>query len=488
MASPARVATTLEAPLLREEPAPWIAGQPGEQVHDREKLLHRLWKEQRLSSRPLPADDGSRIQVVFPGWANQDRGPDFRGAILATEQGRLLKGDVEVHIHARDWRAHGHHHDPCYDDVILQIAWRGSRALWLQSGERTPSPDSARTSSGRVVPTVCLENLLELPLEVLLLAGRSRLADPRPCVRHAPSPEQVGAILDREGDRRFLAKAAAFAGDAAAMGEEQAFYHGLLDALGYTKNRAAFRELASLVPFRYLREVAQGKPAGLRGPLLQAILLGAAGLLPSQGHSPAGAASSWDAKELERLWLAHQGMGTVRTRWQLFRVRPDNSPPRRVAAAASLAERFLVPGLVGGLFAVIGTGEPAHARRRLYDALMVTGEPGIGGARNPLVGAGRAGEMAVNVALPFLHAWAEARGDDGLARRCLDIYHACPSLPRNHITLEMAHTMLPATSGRVLNSARRLQGLLGLYREQCATLACRGCAMPAPDGGEQGKE
>ena len=247
-------------------------GPPARPALARERLLHRLWREQRLAARPLPADDGSRIQVIFPGWPNGDRGPDFRGAMLATEEGRLLQGDVELHIHARDWRQHGHNRDPAYDKVVLHVAWRG--------GGESPG---AQTAAGIRVPTVCLEGLLDLPVEVLLLAGQSPGADPRPCVRHgAPDQRSMVAVLDREGKGRFLGKAAALARDAAAMGPEQALYRALLEALGYSKNREPFSKLAEQLPLEVLRGLVAGKPPGQRQSLLQALLYGGAGLLPSQ--------------------------------------------------------------------------------------------------------------------------------------------------------------------------------------------------------------
>ena len=312
-------------------------GPPAHPALARERLLHRLWREQRLAARPLPADDGSRIQVIFPGWPNGDRGPDFHGAMLATEEGRLLQGDVELHIHARDWRHHGHDRDPAYDKVVLHVAWRG--------GAESPG---AQTAAGSRVPTVCLEGLLDLPVEVLLLAGQAPEADPRPCVRHgAPDQRSMAAILDREGEKRFLGKAAALAGDAAAMGPEQALYRALLEALGYSKNREPFSKLAERLPLEVLRGLVAGKPPGQRQSLLQALLFGAAGLLPSQRGLEVEVAP--EVQELEGLWASYGARGPAPWMWQFFRVRPENGPPRRIAAAAALVERFLPSGLVDGL-------------------------------------------------------------------------------------------------------------------------------------------
>ena len=65
---------------------------------------------------------GDTVEVLHPGRPTNDCGPDFRDALIAINGGRPLQGDVELHVNARDWRAHGHHRDPNYDRVILHVA------------------------------------------------------------------------------------------------------------------------------------------------------------------------------------------------------------------------------------------------------------------------------------------------------------------------------------------------------------------------------
>ena len=450
--------------------SPRTAGGPAA----RERLLHRLWQEQRLTSRPLSADDGSRIQVIFPGWPNGDRGPDFRGAILSTAEGRLLRGDVELHLHARDWRQHGHDQDPAYDKVVLHVAWR--------RGEGSPA---AQTASGSPVPTVFLEGLLDMPVEALLLAGQAPRDDPRPCVRHgAPDRRDVAAVLDEEGVLRFLGKAAALAGDAAALGPEQALYRALLEALGYSKNREPFSKLAQRLPLEALRSMVAGKPPEQRQSLLQALLFGAAGLLPSQRGLQIQADP--EVQELEGLWASYRQEGLTPLDWQFFRVRPENAPPRRIAAAAALVQRFLSGGLVEGLAGLMAADQgpsPVQART----ALAVTVEDwywaqhvdfGRRWRFNPTrMGGSRAADMVVNVVLPFFHSWAERRSDSRLRERCLELYRDHPPLSPNAITRQMERILLPDGAGKVVTSALRQQGLIGLYKKRCLGLLCEGCAL-----------
>src|SRR5262245_9795449 len=86
-----------------------------------EAQLHELWLQRKIPRESLRTIDGQLIEVVNAGHYNRDGGPDFRRATLRLAD-RLLQGDIEIHIHAGDWNAHGHHLDPAYNDVILHLA------------------------------------------------------------------------------------------------------------------------------------------------------------------------------------------------------------------------------------------------------------------------------------------------------------------------------------------------------------------------------
>ena len=86
-----------------------------------ERALAQLWLRTRVLSSGITTEDGERLRVVYPGRSNPRAGPDFLDAILATESGEILRGDVELHLRAPDWYGHGHHVDPNYNGVILHV-------------------------------------------------------------------------------------------------------------------------------------------------------------------------------------------------------------------------------------------------------------------------------------------------------------------------------------------------------------------------------
>jgi hypothetical protein len=150
--------------------------------------------------------------VLHPGRANGGGGPDFIGACLLDEKG-LVRGDVELHRSSRDWRAHGHHLDPHYDNVVLHVVM----------------VDNAPSN----IPS--------------LVMGPSDGEDPLPCPRNAPIP-----VLMRLGEERFRAKGQRLLGMAADRGPAQALYEGVMEALGYSRNQVPMAELARLLPLAIL--------------------------------------------------------------------------------------------------------------------------------------------------------------------------------------------------------------------------------------------
>ena len=109
-----------------------------------EEEVLRWWRGQGWDKDRLLTSSGQRLQVVYPGRLNPYGGPDLIDAMLATPDGELLQGDVEVHVRSSQWRAHGHHRDPAYDGLVLHVVW------WDDEG--TPTP----LASGGTVPVLAL--------------------------------------------------------------------------------------------------------------------------------------------------------------------------------------------------------------------------------------------------------------------------------------------------------------------------------------------
>jgi len=422
--------------------------------------LVRLWEGQRFPAGALLSREGLALRVAYRGRLAGGPGPDFRDAVI-TAGGQERRGDVELHVAASAFRQHGHHRDPAYDNVVLHVVfWDDER------GE-------TRLACGRSVPTLALAPWVARRADELRrwLGRPARWQEPCRTALVRLGPATVAAVLEEAGDARFREKADAFTAAMAAVEEQEVLYRGLLEGLGYSLNRDPFRRLAEALPWQALRRLlAVERPQG-RVMAAEAALLGAAGFLPAEMSADPYVAA------LQERWRAQPIGGAPYLPWELAG-RPQNHPARRLAGAARLVVRCVDGGLLPGLLAAVREG-PSD----LAAALQVPGDGfwrdhydlASGPTRLPagLIGAGRAGELAVNVVLPFALAWAETRGDAALAEAAAAVYRRFPRTS----SYGLLRSLSAALGGRVTAGARRQQGMLHLFRRYCRQGGCVGGAV-----------
>jgi hypothetical protein len=215
-----------------------------------EKLLQKIWLRGDFDRGAAILSDGRRVTVVHPGRWNLLGGPDFADARLrfGDEPSRELHGDVEVHLRAADWDAHGHARDPAYDRVMLHVVLFPPEAV-------------TRGVGGQEIPTLALLPLLHRAMEefaaddvVETLANRSlaRLPDELGTMPLAA----LGALLRRHAGARWRQKVH-FAGlRIERLGWTAACHHAVLEILGYRFNRAPMLRIAGARP---LEDWAGGK-------------------------------------------------------------------------------------------------------------------------------------------------------------------------------------------------------------------------------------
>jgi hypothetical protein len=99
------------------------------------------------------------------------------------------------------------------------------------------------------------------------------------------------------------------------------------------------------------------------------------------------------------------------------------------------------------------------------------------GASPAVLGAGRASDIMVNILLPFTYVWARSSGRPELEIAALDAYHSYPRLADNALLRHMRSQL--QIGHRKVNSARRQQGLLHVYRTLCTQGRCQCCPLSA---------
>jgi hypothetical protein len=87
-----------------------------------ERLLQFIWQLQYYNTKELTAVSGEAVKVIYAGLHNTNQGPDFIEAKIKIGQ-TIWVGNVELHLKTSDWKQHGHHADPHYNNVILHVVW-----------------------------------------------------------------------------------------------------------------------------------------------------------------------------------------------------------------------------------------------------------------------------------------------------------------------------------------------------------------------------
>jgi hypothetical protein len=264
---------------------------------------------------------------------------------------------------------------------------------------------------------------------------------------------------------------------------EQLMYEGIMEGFGYAKNREPFLRLARILPLRMLRDKDLAD-----ANLMQAMLFGVAGLLPSPRRLPEKESrcyvralrSSWrGARPLLKIPLMHEG------EWLFFRLRPSNFPTARIAAMA-----FLLPSLFRHdpfpslLTLFRSPAAPSEKTRRLAGMFVVTPDRywschchfrAHGGRIGVTLGTQRLGDLLVNTLIPLvlLHARIFRDGD---ARR--GAWSLLGGLTRPRLNTVMRTMERELLKGRVeVKTALEAQGVLQLYRKYCVMGRCAECVV-----------
>lgn len=403
-------------------------------LRETEATLAARWRAGAYTGRWLRTVAGEDIAVLFPGRPGGPAGPDFRDAVLLRRDGSRLHGDVELHLRARSWHAHGHDRDARYDGVVLHVVRQaeGTSATPLASGrwvavaELEPAPAAAASP-------------LAPPLE-----PPDGVPSRWPCAQLAqrlPAPA-LRALLDAAGDARFerrvgdlLARLRAADGGPGAPHAPHDQPHPSDAAPAGVPDTGAAADHGG---------AWQGADRVLFTALAEGLAYG---------------------RERERLrhageWLASGGAPDALLRELPRLPRLDAA---RLEGLLALHARWEAGGPWAALRATLAPGAPTQARAAVVAALVVSG-----GAISPARGA----ILAANVVLPFAAAWAVAHDDPALGACARASYAALPGLPPNQITREMVRQL---GLRRQPAGARAQQGLQHLWALHCRAKRCEEC-------------
>ena len=433
-----------------------------------ERHLQCLWYDAKYRPAQFPLPGGETATVLDPGEWNLEAGPDFLNATLLIQPGaRQMRGDIEIHVHPSDWDAHSHHGDRAYDNVIAHVTWFAS-----------PPP---RTLPQHALPLSLAEPITAVPglslddIDLKAYPHAALSATPRPCEPLLKNdPDRARDLLAAAGQYRIQLKASRIRARLEKTGDRhQLFYEEVMAALGYKHNQLPFRHLASLLPLAAL-DVSRDTS--------YARLLGAARLLPQPETVPDEEGRVF-IRTLWDLWW-HDATETLPddVSWCLHNLRPQNTPVRRLAVAASLfSGMYTVRHELDRL--TDATGSAWHAQATTYlterclwpfwnKRLAFSSMPDT--KETALLGTSRAAAIITNVVLPF--AAAENTLPQGVLKH----------LPPEDLSAPMrltAYHLFGRDHNPALydNDGLLQQGLLQIHLDFClaAKPNCEDCALCA---------
>jgi len=483
-----------------------------------ERFLRHIWSKQYLKT-PLQTTDGKPLKVIDVGRLNSDSGPDFLNAKVKVG-GISYAGDIEIHRTIFDWFQHQHQEDPHYNKVILHVV--------LESGNKFP-PTLAK--SGREIPALILGNFLSESIHTIwqkaILDERVKKSGTIRCYSRNDviSNELIDRWLSKLAVERLELKLRRFEerlrqlacekrmivyerqrpyGEPPLEGEhdeippplpeltqkdfaqkelwEQVLYEGIMEALGYSKNREAFVRLAQTVTLKAIRDMGSEN----EGFGLKALLFGAAGLIPKLNSLKQKESRDY-VRRLAREWKALKS--SFRSEilhfadWQFFPARPSNFPTLRIAAAYALINKFIFNDLFRNIIQIIKSDSPeGEKERRLIqlfgietDAFWIhhynfneTAPKNV-----TALGTMRIREIIINAVLPITLLYARVFKETNLRECTLQLYRNLPASENNSITRIIEKQLLKGRYQQ--NYVSRQQAIIQLYKYYCLEGKCAEC-------------
>jgi hypothetical protein len=265
----------------------------------------------------------------------------------------------------------------------------------------------------------------------------------------------------------------------------------MMDALGFSKNRQPFQKLSRVVSYKQLMSAIRNDKDETALMRLQAILLGASGLLTGVASRTNDLTAVPFVQRLENLWYEFRSAANIvpikKSEWKLFRLRPANFPTLRIAGFA----KFLInhrPAKLINLFLKPAINEPDPHRLVSHWQSFLTvlsfgywsdhfywGDDGRH-EHHDLIGAQRAFEIIVNGILPVLALYAEQKKKPDLSDKMNSVYRDVPSQEKNSVIRFMASQGLRPGTAVKKPAIQFIQGLIHLHK-RCIENNCAECAI-----------
>lgn len=458
-----------------------------------EKVIRCIWNDQLFCSPTLKTKDNKDLEVIYPGYWNFGKGPDFTSATIKVN-GKVYEGDVELHAYATDWDAHGHSQNPDFDNVILHVY------MWQGRGRQPDKRNRKQiTKFDFEIKDFLTKGILDLNDE-LDFENYPVLNQCNVGLCHEPlaelSEEKLTHLLNAAGEARVLRKLERFHDPIIVEGYEQTFYRGVAEALGYPNNKQPFQTLADALPLATLKKLVPAKLKGEERALhYQALLFGVSGLMDVKSWKEIPA-----LHKCVKVWESYQNTipdsPLTKKDWSFNSIRPANYPYRRIAGLAYLVaiheKKGLFANFIQGVNTLKANSKTQKPMQNFLDFFCVNSTdywsrhytPGGKTLAEPqqLIGAARSREIMINIGLPIGLIFARA-GKLSALEECLNtLFQISKGASDNKLIRFMKHYIFGDRKEMVklLTSEKQVQGLMQIYQDFCAQSEnnCLRCPFP----------
>ena len=418
----------------------------------REDFLHFLWRTRRFDQSNLQTTAGQPFEILdFGDYNRVDAGADFQNAKIEID-GLIWFGNVEMHLKSSDWLAHGHQHNSAYNNVILHVVYEDDVPIFNNTG-------------GGTLPCFVLKNRIP---EGIFQKYWSLLNNEHwiPCQHHFYSVSDITKnlwlerLLVERLERKTEAIAAAFERN---LGDwEETFWQFVARYFGSKVNGEPMEMLAQRIPHLVL---AKHKNQLFQ---IEALLFGQSGLLDTDFTDDYPNALK---KEFLFLQKKHNLIAPVpKTVWKFSRMRPQGFPTIRLAQLADLVHRS------SHLFSKIIAPMSVLDLKKLFEVEVsdywhdhyVFDNPSVFSEKK--MSKETIDLLLINVVAPFLFFYGNARKEDDIKDRALELLNNLKS--EKNVVTEGWQKL-----GVEIQNAGLSQSLIQLKTEYCDKKQCVNCAV-----------
>ena len=414
-----------------------------------EDFLHFIWLYQLFDHSNILSSSGERIQILSPGIHNHNSGPDFSEARIKIDE-TLWIGNIEIHVLSSDWFLHQHQYDPAYSNVILHVVFEDD----LKGKENKLSH----------LPTIQLKGKIDQS-KFLQWQRLNKRTSWLPCEKFIGKVPSI--VISQMVTRSAIDRLERKVEDVEIVLQrlnghwDNALMQTVITSIGSKVNKEAFRSLAALLPYEYIRK---NEDFPLK---LEALVFGIAGFLEGELKDNYPNELKDEFNFLRRKH-EYKTMNTVS--WKFMRMRPPNFPTIRIAQLTGIFSNWSL--FSKQLFYEQDISTIKYCFENEINSYWYTHFrfDKLARSRSKRMGKTMVNNILINGVVPFLYAYGKLHDEQRFIQGALSLLEELKP-ESNSIMTQWKNRGVEA------KSALESQGLLELKNNFCSSKKCLSCKI-----------